>query len=84
MIQAVIARLNSNSFSIKALTGGISAASLAFAGAAAEPAPWFPLAAAGVVLVLWLLDAQTCRMSASFVRYLTRCGRDAIKVVPIR
>ena len=65
-VQGVINRMASNSFALKALTGTITAAVIAYAAAAQSPTPWF--AAAGIVpaAVFWLMDAQYLRLERLF------------------
>lgn len=65
-IQAVVNRMNSNAFALKALAGTITAAVIAYAGAAPDAAP--RLAWAGIVpaVVFWLMDAQYLRQERLF------------------
>jgi hypothetical protein len=67
MIQAVIARMNSNSFALKALAGTITAASLAFSSSGANALEWFPLLILGPVWIFWLLDSHYLHQERCFV-----------------
>ena len=77
-IQAVIARQAGNSFALKALTGTISAAVIAYTGAATLPAPW--MAAAGVMpaLVFWLMDAKYLQQERQFRSLYDAVCRDEV------
>ena len=66
LIQAVIARQASNSFTLKALTGTITAAVIAYTGAATMPAPWMPAAGVLPALVFWIMDARYLQQERQF------------------
>ena len=68
MIQAVIARMNGNSFALKALAGTIAAASLAFSSSDANALDWFPLLILGPVWIFWWLDAHYLQQERCFVK----------------
>ena len=66
MIQGVINRMAGNSFALKALSGTITAAGIAYAGATNDPASWF--AAAGILpaAIFWIMDAKYLRLEKLF------------------
>lgn len=66
MIQAVIGRVESNCFSLKALTMALAAAVIAFSGAAANATPILAVAAILPVAVFWVMDAQYLRLGRLF------------------
>ena len=68
MIQGVVTRMAGNSFALKALTVTLTAAVLAFAGAAQEPSPVLVFAGLVPVVVFWLLDAHYLRLERLFRR----------------
>ena len=65
-IQAVIARQANNSFALKALTGTITAAVVAYSGATTMPAPWMPVAGVLPALVFWIMDAKYLQQERQF------------------
>jgi hypothetical protein len=58
MIQAVIARMASNSFALKTLSVTLTAGIIALVGAVQRPSPLYILAAILPVLVFWWMDAK--------------------------
>ena len=58
MIQAVIARMASNSFALKTLSVTLCAGVIALLGAVQKPAPAYVIAAILPVLVFWWMDAK--------------------------
>ena len=76
LIQAVVARLGSNSFAIKSTAAAVSAALVAFTASIGSP-----LAALGgfAILSLWLLDASFLRQERGFRRLydFVRTGESA-------
>lgn len=66
MIQAVINRVESNCFSLKALTMALAAAVIAFSGAAADATPILAAAAILPVVVFWWMDASYLRLGRQF------------------
>ena len=62
MIQGVINRMASNSFSLKALAVTIAAAVIALAGTQQNTSPILSFAGLLPVLVFWLLDAKYLRL----------------------
>jgi len=58
MIQGVVTRLETNSFTLKALAMTLAAAVLAFSGSVKEPNWIYPLAGCLPVLVFWIMDAK--------------------------
>jgi hypothetical protein len=66
MILAVIARMATNSFALKALSVTLFAGFLAYIGARSHPVTILSYGVAGAELVLWTLDAQYLRMERLF------------------
>lgn len=65
-IQGVINRMNSNAFTLKALTGTLTAAVIAYAGATPTPSPKLVLAGIVPVAIFWLMDARYLRQEKLF------------------
>lgn len=65
-VQAVITRMASNCFALKAMAGTLTAAVLAYAGGTATPSPMIAVAGLVPVVVFWLLDAQYLRLEKLF------------------
>ena len=68
MIQGIVNRLETNSFTLKALAMTLAAAVLAFLGTVKSPNTVFPAAGALPVIVFWLMDAQYLRLGRIFRR----------------
>jgi hypothetical protein len=68
MIQGVITRLETNSFTLKALAMTLAAAVLAFSGSVKKPSWVYPLAGCFPVVVFWIMDAQYLRLGRLFRR----------------
>ena len=66
MIQGVINRMAGNSFALKALSGTITAAVIAYAGATKDPAPWFVAAGILPAVIFWVMDARYLRLERLF------------------
>ncbi len=62
MIQAIIARMASNSFALKTLTVTLSAGVIALLGSVKTPSVLYPLAAIGPVLAFGWMDAKYLRL----------------------
>ncbi len=75
MIQGVISRMASNSFSLKTLSVTFTAAVLAYLGAVATASRLVPVAAGLGVIIFWWLDAQYLRLEKLF-RALYDCVRE--------
>ena len=68
MIQGVVSRLETNSFTLKALAITLASAVLAFLGAVRNPNAVFTAAGCLPVIVFWLMDAQYLRLGRIFRR----------------
>ena len=77
-IQAVITRQAGNSLALKALTGTITAAVIAYTGAATMPAPWMPVAGVLPALVFWLMDAKYLQQERQFRGLYDAVRRDEV------
>ena len=77
-IQAVITRQASNSFALKALTGTITAAVVAYTGATTTPAPLMPVAGILPALVFWIMDAKYLQQERQFRGLYNAACRDEV------
>ena len=68
MIQGVVNRLETNSFTLKALAMTLASAVLAFLGSVKNPHVIFAVAGSLPVIVFWLMDAQYLRLGRIFRR----------------
>ncbi len=68
MIQGIVTRLETNSFTLKALAMTLAAAVLAFTGAVENPNWVYPLAGCFPVIVFWIMDAKYLRLGRLFRR----------------
>ena len=68
MIQGVVSRLETNSFTLKALAMTLTAAVLAFLGTIEHPSCIYPLAAIIPLIIFWFMDAQYLRLGRLFRR----------------
>lgn len=66
MIQGIITRLETNSFTLKALAMTLATAVLAFSGSVKNPNWVYPLAGCFPVLVFWIMDAKYLRLGRLF------------------
>lgn len=78
IIQAVIGRMSTNCFALKALAVTLSTGVIAVAGAIPNPTPLFVLSATLPVAVFWWLDARYLRLERLYRRLYddVRCGGD--------
>jgi hypothetical protein len=68
MIQGIITRLETNSFTLKALAMTLATAVLAFTGSVDNPNWVYPLAGCFPVFVFWLMDAKYLQLGRLFRR----------------
>ena len=68
MIQGIVTRLETNSFTLKALAMTLATAVLAFSGSVKNPSFVYPLAGCFPVLVFWIMDAKYLRLGRLFRR----------------
>lgn len=68
MIQGVVTRLETNSFTLKALAMTLAVAVLAFVGAISTPSWVYSAAGALPVLVFWIMDATYLRLGRLYRR----------------
>lgn len=68
MIQGVVARLETNSFTLKVLAMTVAAAVLAFTGSVAHPSWTYPLAGCVPVILFWVMDAKYLRLGRLYRR----------------
>lgn len=68
MIQGVITRLETNSFTLKVLAMTLAVAVLAFSGSLKNPNWVYPLAGCFPVIIFWIMDAKYLRKGRLFRR----------------
>lgn len=68
MIQGVVTRLETNSFTLKALAMTLATAVLAFTGSVDHPNWIYPIAGCLPVIVFWIMDATYLRLGRLFRR----------------
>ncbi len=68
MIQGIVTRLETNSFTLKALAMTLAASVLAFTGAVKNPNWVYPLAGCLPVVAFWIMDAKYLRLGRLFRR----------------
>ena len=68
MIQGVVTRLETNSFTLKALAMTLAVAVLAFFGSVKNSNWVYPLAGCFPVFIFWIMDASYLRMGGLFRR----------------
>lgn len=68
MIQAIIARMASNSFALKTLTVTLCAGAIALVGAVQKPSVLYVIAAIGSVIMFGWLDAKYFRLELLYRR----------------
>lgn len=75
MLQGVIARMGSNSFTLKALSATFGSAAIAVMATAQKPSPLYAVAALIPILIFWLMDAQYLRYERSYRKMFERVRR---------
>lgn len=68
MLQGIISRMGSNSFTLKALSATFGSAAVAVMTTVDEPPPYYAVAAIVPVLIFWLMDAQYLRYERAYRR----------------
>ncbi|MCZ8324768.1 MAG: hypothetical protein O9283_05855 [Sphingomonadaceae bacterium] len=68
MLQGVIARMGSNSFTLKALSASFGSAAIAALSTADKPSPYFSIAAMIPIAMFWLMDAQYLKYEKAYRR----------------
>lgn len=66
MIQGIVSRVETNSFTLKALTMGLSTALLAFIGTIERPTWIYSAAGCLPIIVFWIMDANYLRLGRMF------------------
>lgn len=66
MLQGVISRMGSNSFTLKALSATFGSAAVAITATADEPSLYYAVAAIVPILIFWLMDAQYLRYERAY------------------
>ncbi|WP_366658562.1 hypothetical protein [Fodinicurvata sp. EGI_FJ10296] len=66
MLQGVISRMGSNSFTLKALSATFGSAAVAIMAYADKPSPYYAIAAVLPILIFWLMDAQYLRYERAY------------------
>jgi len=68
MIQDIVTRLETNSFTLKALAMTLAAAVFAFSGSVDNPSWVYPFAGCFPIFVFWIMDAKYLRLGRLFRR----------------
>ncbi|MGI1662379.1 hypothetical protein ACRDNQ_09060 [Palleronia sp. KMU-117] len=68
MLQGVITRMGSNSFTLKALSATFGSAAVAVMATADNPSPLYAIAAIIPMIMFWLMDAQYLRLERAYRR----------------
>jgi len=68
MLQGTIARMGSNSFSLKALSATFGSAAVAVTASVDRPTLYYAVSAAIPILIFWMMDAQYVRYERAFRR----------------
>lgn len=66
MLQGVISRMGSNSFTLKALSATFGSAAVAVMASADKPSPYYAVAAIVPMIIFWLMDAQYLRYERAY------------------
>lgn len=66
MLQGVISRMGSNSFTLKALSATFGSAAVAVLASADTPSPYYAVSAIVPMLIFWLMDAQYLRQERAY------------------
>lgn len=66
MLQGVISRMGSNSFTLKALSATFGSAAVAVMASAETPSPYYAVAAIVPMIIFWLMDAQYLRYERAY------------------
>ena len=75
MLQGVIARMGSNSFTLKALAATFASAAIAVMATAQKSSPYYAVAALVPIIIFWLMDAQYLRYERSYRKLFERVRR---------
>ena len=75
MLQGVIARMGSNSFTLKALSATFGSAAVAVMASVERPSPYYAVAAMIPIVIFWLMDAQYLRYERGYRRLFERVRR---------
>ncbi|RIK93912.1 MAG: hypothetical protein DCC73_04835 [Proteobacteria bacterium] len=66
MLQGVITRMGSNSFTLKALSATFGSAAVAVTATVDKPSPYYAAAAIVPMIIFWLMDAQYLRYERAY------------------
>ena len=72
MLQGVITRMGSNSFTLKALAATFGSAAVAVMATVDEPSPYYAIAAIVPMLIFWMMDAQFLRLERAYRKLYER------------
>lgn len=75
MLQGIIARMGSNSFTLKALSATFGSAAIAVMATAQNPSSHYAFAALVPIIIFWLMDAQYLRYERSYRKLFERVRR---------
>ena len=66
MLQGIITRMGSNSFTLKALAATFGSAAVAVMATVETPSPYYAVAAVVPMIIFWLMDAQYLRLERAY------------------
>lgn len=66
MLQGVITRMGTNSFTLKALAATFGSAAVAIMATVDKPSPHYAVAAIVPMMIFWLMDAQFLRLEKGY------------------
>lgn len=66
MLQGVVSRMGSNSFTLKALSATFGSAAVAVMASVDNPSPYYVVSAIVPILIFWLMDAQYLRYERAY------------------
>ncbi len=66
MLQGVIARMGSNSFTLKALAATFGSAAVAVMATVETPSPYYVVSAIVPMIIFWLMDAKYLRFERAY------------------
>ena len=75
LLQGVITRMGSNSFTLKALSASFGSAAIAVMATVDKPSPYYAVSALIPILMFWLMDAQYLRYERAYRKLFDKVRR---------
>lgn len=75
LLQGVIARMGSNSFTLKALSASFGSAAIAVMATVDRPSPYYAVSALIPIVIFWLMDAQYLRYERAYRQLFDKVRR---------